>query len=512
MDDSEYQAGDALLRDRPGPEPILGGIDGGAAVAASETLQDPLPRPMISVKTLPVIAVGLEFILIVLTTFAAGALYHELIFGFLPRRMFYAGATCALALLVVGPSILAWDYSVNHLTDARDQIGRAFRRWNQGYAFFVFVLFMTQATEIYSRGSVIAQYVTGLVVILVFRLVVSRLVTTALANGRLGGKKLLLVGTRRHTRHMLQRLERESHPVHVMGSVILRMPEPGSRGLQDMSALRADLERTLEMARRTEPDIILLCVPWAQGECIDLLKDGFARIPAVIQVAPEPESAWTHELQTSRLGGMRTLRLARGPLSLRDCALKRALDLATASCLLLTGAPLLLLIALAVKLDSPGPVLFRQRRCGFNRREFRVLKFRTMTVLDDGALIRQAEPGDERITRVGAFLRRTNFDELPQLLNVLAGQMSLVGPRPHALAHDTEYSERIRIYANRHKVKPGITGWAQVNGLRGGTELLDKMRKRVEHDLYYIEHWSIVFDLKILLMTLISPKSYRNAY
>jgi Undecaprenyl-phosphate glucose phosphotransferase len=511
MDERENLMGDATLRDETSLELTFSGVDRGGAVAASDPFGDRLARPTISVGTLPVIAVGLEFVLITLTTFAAGALYHELAFGFLPRGTFYAVATCALAGLVVGPSALAWDYSVNHLTDAREQIGRAFRRWNQGYAFFVFLLFMTQATDIYSRGSVVTQYVAGLTALLIFRLVLSRVVTTSLACGRLGGKQLLVVGTPEHTTRMLRRLNGECDAVHVVGTVILRARKPGRRGLDGMSVSRADLERALAMARRTEPDIILLCVPWAHGECIELLKDGLARVPAVIQVAPEPELTWTHEPQTARLGSMRTLRLARGPLSLRNRALKRAFDVAAASCLLAVAAPLLALIALAIKLDSPGPVLFRQRRRGFNQREFRVFKFRTMTVLDDGAQIRQAQPGDERITRVGAILRRTNFDELPQLLNVLAGQMSLVGPRPHALAHDTEYSELIRIYANRHKVKPGITGWAQVNGLRGQTQRLEKMRQRVEHDLYYIEHWSLVFDLKILLMTL-APKSYRNAY
>ncbi len=157
-------------------------------------------------------------------------------------------------------------------------------------------------------------------------------------------------------------------------------------------------------------------------------------------------------------------------------------------------------------------MLFRQRRNGFNQREFRVFKFRTMTTLDDGAVVRQAQVNDIRVTRIGRLLRRTNLDELPQLLNVIMGDMSLVGPRPHAVAHNSEYEERIRLYARRHNVKPGITGWAQVNGLRGETSTLDKMERRVEHDLYYIDHWSVRFDLKIMLMTLFSPRSYRNAY
>jgi lipopolysaccharide/colanic/teichoic acid biosynthesis glycosyltransferase len=171
-----------------------------------------------------------------------------------------------------------------------------------------------------------------------------------------------------------------------------------------------------------------------------------------------------------------------------------------------------LLIALLIRIDSPGPALFRQRRNGFNQREFRVFKFRTMSTLDDGDVIQQATRNDDRVTRLGRFLRRTNLDEVPQLLNVIIGDMSLVGPRPHAVAHNSEYEERISLYARRHNVKPGITGWAQVNGFRGETDSIDKMRRRVEHDLFYIDNWSPLFDIKILLMTLLSSRSYRNAY
>jgi exopolysaccharide biosynthesis polyprenyl glycosylphosphotransferase len=180
--------------------------------------------------------------------------------------------------------------------------------------------------------------------------------------------------------------------------------------------------------------------------------------------------------------------------------------------MLVFAAPFLLAIAALIKLDSPGPVLFRQRRHGFNQSEFRVFKFRTMTTLDDGRIVRQATKNDSRITRVGRHLRRFNLDELPQLLNVLLGQMSLVGPRPHALTHNDHYEELIRLYARRHNVKPGITGWAQVNGFRGETRAVRDMQRRVEHDFHYIDNWSLFFDVKILLLTVLSPKTYRNAY
>jgi len=157
-------------------------------------------------------------------------------------------------------------------------------------------------------------------------------------------------------------------------------------------------------------------------------------------------------------------------------------------------------------------VLFRQRRHGYNHQIIRVFKFRTLTVMEDGEQIRQAVPDDERITRIGRFLRRTSLDELPQLINVITGDMSLVGPRPHALAHNDHYAKLLEGYARRHRVKPGITGWAQINGYRGPTTDPELMRKRMEHDLYYIEHWSFWLDMEILMRTVIEMVRQRNAH
>jgi putative colanic acid biosynthesis UDP-glucose lipid carrier transferase len=168
-------------------------------------------------------------------------------------------------------------------------------------------------------------------------------------------------------------------------------------------------------------------------------------------------------------------------------------------------------IAALIKLDSPGPVLFRQRRHGYNHRIIDVYKFRTMSVQENGTHVQQARKDDPRVTRMGRLLRRTSLDELPQLLNVLTGEMSLVGPRPHALAHNQLYAEQLDRYANRHRVKPGITGWAQINGFRGPTEDPEKMRQRVQLDLHYIENWSIWLDLKILVLTPFLGFIHRNA-
>jgi lipopolysaccharide/colanic/teichoic acid biosynthesis glycosyltransferase len=168
-------------------------------------------------------------------------------------------------------------------------------------------------------------------------------------------------------------------------------------------------------------------------------------------------------------------------------------------------------VAIAIKLDSPGPVLFRQTRHGYNNETIKVFKFRSMTKADDGEFV-QAARNDSRVTRVGAILRRTNIDELPQLINVLRGEMSIVGPRPHATVHNKMFEGKISVFSRRHVVKPGITGWAQVNGLRGATETFEKMQRRVEHDLYYIDNWSFWLDLRIIVMTLFSKTAYTNAY
>jgi len=199
------------------------------------------------------------------------------------------------------------------------------------------------------------------------------------------------------------------------------------------------------------------------------------------------------------------------PAASRTGAAKRLLDIAVAGLLLVLLAPALLLVSLAVVLDSPGPLLFRQARTGRNGRIFSILKFRSMHVMEDGADVRQALDGDVRVTRIGRIIRKLSLDELPQLLNVIAGDMSLVGPRPHAVAHDAYYGAAISNYTVRQLVRPGITGWAQVNGARGATPTLDVMQRRVDLDLWYVAHASLALDLMILARTPLAILRPRNA-
>ncbi|HWV21490.1 MAG TPA: sugar transferase [Devosia sp.] len=211
------------------------------------------------------------------------------------------------------------------------------------------------------------------------------------------------------------------------------------------------------------------------------------------------------------LGSGRSLRLLSAPMNETGRFFKRAFDIFASALGLVLTSPLLLVVALAVRLTSPGPALFHQERRGFNGRNFHILKFRSMRVMEDGRAMRQAQVNDPRITPIGHFIRRTSIDELPQLINVLRGEMSLVGPRPHAISHDDELSEKFELYAQRQRIKPGITGWAQVNGHRGDTSTQDKIEARTLHDLYYAENWSVLLDIWIVLLTIFSPRTRQNA-
>jgi Undecaprenyl-phosphate glucose phosphotransferase len=214
----------------------------------------------------------------------------------------------------------------------------------------------------------------------------------------------------------------------------------------------------------------------------------------------------------SAIGNATVIELQRAPLNSFERSVKRAVDIVLADTALIALTPLLMLVAIAIKLDSPERVIFRQTRHGFNGKPFNILKFRTMSVVEDGGSVKQVTRLDKRVTRVGFWLRRTSIDELPQLINVLKGEMSLVGPRPHAAAHDNYFDQVIANYAFRQRMKPGITGCAQVNGSRGETPTVDAMQRRVQLDLWYIENWSFQLDLVIMFRTIIEIVHGRNAY
>jgi Undecaprenyl-phosphate glucose phosphotransferase len=269
----------------------------------------------------------------------------------------------------------------------------------------------------------------------------------------------------------------------------------------------------LAFARRNPIDQIIVALPWdAENRLLAWMKK-LRSLPVDVRLCPDMIGFHLPHRQVTHVGGVPMLNVFEKPLAGWNYIVKIMEDRVLAAGILVLIMPLLLVICALIKLDSRGPVLFRQKRYGFNNEVIEVFKFRTMYVdgCDDQA-VAQATKQDPRVTRVGRILRRTSLDELPQFLNVLSGTMSIVGPRPHAVAHNEQYSRLIDEYLARHRVKPGITGWAQVNGLRGETETLDKMEQRVRYDLYYIENWSLLFDIRIILRTLFVGFSHPNAY
>jgi Undecaprenyl-phosphate glucose phosphotransferase len=282
---------------------------------------------------------------------------------------------------------------------------------------------------------------------------------------------------------------------------VFRVAVATNRGCRPGEVL-AGLDGALAAAREYGAEEFLVALRWGSQELLESIRFRLRESPLPVRLLPD------HNIRT--LLGQRGLSadglsfpvtIQSAPLTAFERVVKRSLDVVGSMTAILFLWPLFLLAAIAIKLDSDGPIIFRQRRTGFNGKEFVIFKFRTMTVLEDGPAITQACRGDRRATRVGKFLRRSSIDELPQLLNVLKGDMSMVGPRPHAIAHDREYKLQIADYGFRHHIKPGITAWAQVNGLRGETRSLEKMTERVKLDLWYINNWSLGFDINILART-----------
>jgi putative colanic acid biosysnthesis UDP-glucose lipid carrier transferase len=257
---------------------------------------------------------------------------------------------------------------------------------------------------------------------------------------------------------------------------------------------------------------IYICLPMRPDERVTRLLEELKDTTASVYFVPDLYAFDTMQAQVCDLDGIPLFAVRETPFNGMNGVLKRGSDIVFATILLLMIWPVLLALAAGVRLSSPGPVLFRQRRYGLYGESIYVYKFRTMRVCEDGQTVTQAQRNDPRVTRFGSFLRRTSLDELPQLFNVLSGTMSLVGPRPHAVSHNEEYRKVIAGYMLRHKVRPGITGWAQVNGYRGETETVEKMQRRVEYDLDYLRNWSLRLDLNILVRTALLVWRDRNAY
>ena len=267
-----------------------------------------------------------------------------------------------------------------------------------------------------------------------------------------------------------------------------------------------------DYVRRHGVDMIYIALPMASQPRILKLLEELRDTTASIYFVPDIFVFDLIQARVDSIGELPVVAVCETPFYGFNGVLKRASDVVLSLLFLVLASPLMAAIAIGVKLSSPGPVLFRQRRYGLDGRQIVVYKFRSMTVAEDGEVVRQATKNDARVTRFGAFLRKTSLDELPQFINVLQGRMSVVGPRPHAIAHNEMYRKLIRGYMIRHKVRPGITGLAQVNGFRGETETVEKMKARIEHDLLYLRHWSLLLDLQIIVKTFAVVLKKQNAY
>jgi Undecaprenyl-phosphate glucose phosphotransferase len=394
------------------------------------------------------------------------------------------------------------------------QLTRPLLAWAVVGACLIVATYIAKVSTDFSRGWVIVWFIAGYIGFVLVRLVLGMLLARWSEIGRMT-KAVAVVGAGKVGERLIEHLRRLPHRELVIVGVYDDAPPADGAPVAGVE-YRGTVETLLNDARRQRVDLIAVALPWSDEERIVGIFKRLWTLPVDIRLAPDMIGYQLTHCSFGTLGDVPVLNVFDRPLSDEKQLLKRLEDFGLASLMLLLFSPLMLLIALSIKLTSRGPVLFRQPRSGFNNQMIDVYKFRTMRIHQPapGELV-QARPNDPRLTPIGGFLRRTSLDELPQLLNVLNGSMSLVGPRPHASgtrAANVLFEEAVAEYAARHRVKPGLTGWAQVNGWRGETDTLEKIQRRVEHDLFYIENWSLRFDFKIILMTVAEVLRRRNAW
>jgi Undecaprenyl-phosphate glucose phosphotransferase len=455
--------------------------------------------------------VAVDMLMVWLTVQGSSAAYHALAYGHFGDLRLTSELSAFLAIIFLFTNVLQGRYRVANYLTPQGQIADAFKVWSIALIAFLAFAFMAKVIDNYSRAVVLISYLAGIPVIALARRKLAQSVANASRAGRIAIERVLIVGRENDVLGFVSRHRPWNVGFVIVDAAFLDIPDTDHPD-EASAALQLRLEDAKARVRRLRPDSVFIAAPWSEKALIERCAEAFMSVPAAIHLAPEEIMDRFRQPRISRIGGLSSLQLTRAALSPVEVMVKRVFDIVVSGTALILLAPVLALIAVALRLEGRGPVFFTQRRYGFNQNMFRIFKFRTMTTAEDGAEVRQAQRNDPRVTRVGRFLRRYNLDELPQLLNVLSGDMSLVGPRPHALVHDDEFEEKIALYARRHNVKPGITGWAQVNGLRGPTETDDKMRRRVDHDLWYIDNWSLGLDVLIVLRTLFSASAYRNAF
>lgn len=375
------------------------------------------------------------------------------------------------------------------------------------------ILFLAGVAEIYSRLWVGLWALFGLLALILGRAALFTLLRYLRRHG-FNHRRVLLVGAGHLGLELVRRVREEGWSGYDVIAALDDDPAKHHSLLGGIVPVVGSIDRLAEeVESRKDVDEVWLALPLRAEarvrEALDLLRHSTVNIRFV----PDFFSFRLLNHRVSEVVGFPMLDISTTPMTGLNRLIKAVEDRGLALLMLFFFSPLMVLIAIGVRLSGPGPILFKQTRLGWDGREIKIYKFRTMIPHTEPAgQVTQARPNDPRLTKFGAFLRRTSLDELPQLFNVLQGRMSIVGPRPHALPHNEFYKDRIDSYMLRHKVKPGITGWAQVNGYRGETDTIEKMRKRIEYDLYYIEHWSLWFDLKIIFLTVFRGFFHKNAY
>jgi Undecaprenyl-phosphate glucose phosphotransferase len=433
----------------------------------------------------------------------------------LPRYLLL-GLLGGVFLLQIG-RIKEW-YKVKQLTSFSTQVAPLCLGWSFAALLVATAIFLLKLGDEFSRGWFLAWWLLGLPTLMLGRMVAASVITSLQRQGALR-RRTAIVGTGERAAELLRQLQSDELATQ-FAVVGVYDAEDEPAGAADATrpaiATRGTVADLADYVRGQDLDVVIVAAERTAPAAFRDLVERVRELPADVWLLSDPISVPLAKPTLDFVGAMPVLTVAEKPLKNWDLVAKRVIDVLMASILLFLLAPLFALVSLAIKLDSRGPVFFKQQRFGFGGRSIEVFKFRSMrTDLGDASGAQRTIQGDPRVTRVGRFIRRTSIDELPQLINVLRGDMSMVGPRAHPIAMkvgDKYYHQAVRRYAARHRVLPGITGWAQVNGSRGEIATMQQAQRRVELDLYYIENWSLALDLKILAMTVATVLSTKNAY
>lgn len=482
------------------------GLDDSAVVSGLKEQPVSAHKWPISYDSIEFISVAADVAVIFSASTLAGVIYHTQAYGTPGDIIQYFGSAAVVSTLFISLMKGRRMYKPAALLALRNQLRTICLLWTAVFFLLAGTVFALKVGTEISRGTSLLFAAFGLAALIVHRIFWRSLLTKGVTNRRFSGRRIVLITDCRQAAEANLALTLAGLGFRLERHFTLPPPERGSRRRADV------ISTAIECVRGSEVEEIVVGADLRHWTELRGLIAELRILPFPVNVIPVGATSEIFNQPSHELGNSVCVEVQRGPLTPVEYAAKRCIDIVFAGTGLLTLLPLLAVVAIAIKLDSRGPVLFRQRRCGFNGRCFQIYKFRTMSVLEDGPTIAQAQCSDSRVTLLGKWLRRTSIDELPQLLNVLEGSMSLVGPRPHALAHDTQFDKVVRNYAFRHRVKPGVTGWAQVNGCRGPTPTPKDIERRVEHDLWYIDNWSFGLDLAIMLQTVVEVMRSRNAY